>query len=628
MPVEGVKQIKILLNTSAPNSKQEVFTSDMLSVEGSKKKLEKYPFILTNARYSDALRYKLRMMEYKDVVEFFFNRTTFEKYVSGDIKTTQKTKRKKGGKRRKTKRRNQNISHFYGGNSICKYDTKESASQREMMRENYVLMLELLFPTSFPIPNNLNTSMYGLTHQSKDKLIRHLSFKNTFPGMNNKISVITMNGKKYTIMGVYWINDILNYPVYRNILNSYVSFDKWMNDKGKTIKDDFVKDQKKFVKEYLTSFIIEHANQELKTNRTMPIDSINFWKPVIVPGSQRAQVIVSSSSEENREYIETYNAEILHLNEKYKLKYSPTGEIIFEEEILNNPDQEINEIFVDDILLKLDLALKSFEKIQRPNLGEKVVNTYKKIIKRFKELQEKNVIFEYVYNKNFDYLKDEPTEVVNRINKEFPKFEAVSKSIMELKNRIIENEIWKRISKSIIQGEKSSSNNNDVSPTTLFKALLEKITKCYDILNTGIEEEKGCIKSNIVTKIEEKGKKIDVQVDRNCVEYFFSVGFDTIKDQDPNSSGNVELIESCLLLNLIEGDITKEKPGCDFKDNLLGERFMNLIQFKTSDWDVESNKYFYDNTQKKSDKAPSPSAPPLPPAPPAPAPAPPPPPEK
>jgi hypothetical protein len=90
----------------------------------------------------------------------------------------------------------------------------------------------------------------------------------------------------------------------------------------------------------------------------------------------------------------------------------------------------------------------------------------------------------------------------------------------------------------------------------------------------------------------------------------------------------VELIESCLLLNLIEGDITKEKPGCDFKDNLLGERFMNLIQFKTSDWDVESNKYFYDNTQKKSDKAPSPSAPPLPPAPPAPAPAPPPPPEK
>ena len=120
MPVEGVKQIKIYLDSSIPDSKPVVFTSDMLVYEG-KQKLEKYPFILTNARYSDALRYRLRMMKYKDIVSFFFTRKIFEKYLSGDIKKTSRklrakknNKTKKGGQTQSSdKNKNEPISKLY-----------------------------------------------------------------------------------------------------------------------------------------------------------------------------------------------------------------------------------------------------------------------------------------------------------------------------------------------------------------------------------------------------------------------------------------------------------------------------------------------------------------------------------
>ena len=181
------------------------------------------------------------------------------------------------------------------------------------MRENYALMLELIFPTSFPVPNNLNTSMYYLTNEYRDKLVRHLSFKNTMPGAESKLSFINIDGKKYTITGVYWINDILNYPVYRAIINNYASFDKWMEDSGKKMKDKFEEERKQFVSSYLAAFVLEYANQQIKSGKK---DDLVFWRPIKNP-EQRTGVIVSST--ENYESIETYTANSNKLNEIYKI---------------------------------------------------------------------------------------------------------------------------------------------------------------------------------------------------------------------------------------------------------------------------------------------------------------------
>jgi hypothetical protein len=159
-------------------------------------------------------------MKYNKIVEFFFIKNRFINIVS--------------------KNNPQQIN-----NTIQK---KDSETEYLLMSDNFILMLELLFPTALYVVNNINTSLSQIISLEKQNVTDFLSFKGTniswFPVLpkkyDKKFSYLKINNKIYTIAKTVWINDVMNHPIYSKILNSYFEFKKWKsnNDFKQSIKTE------------------------------------------------------------------------------------------------------------------------------------------------------------------------------------------------------------------------------------------------------------------------------------------------------------------------------------------------------------------------------------------------------
>jgi hypothetical protein len=114
-----------------------------------------------------------------------------------------------------------------------KYYADEKYEERERItRKNIKTMLEILFPTKFPVINDVQTSYEYIQNQ---KSTRPLWFN---PFHTHYFSYLTIGGKIYTVKKTVWLNDILNHPVYQKIFIEYRKLKKWADDKGYNMNDD------------------------------------------------------------------------------------------------------------------------------------------------------------------------------------------------------------------------------------------------------------------------------------------------------------------------------------------------------------------------------------------------------
>lgn len=232
----NIYQLKIKINTKIPNHLQFELSSDIL-VHEVKKPLLKYPLFIDNKPYPKNV---LQNYNYNDIVTFFFNNKKFTnvmKMVNAIPKTKNKTNRLniKNLKRNVT-RKNVNVN--------ANVDTNITA------HENFTLMLQLLFPTTFPLVNNIETSLsYLLTDKTefipfvkpiqKNKLNARnfVSFKGANTALfqflpakfNRKFAYLKFDNTIYTVTHVIWINDVMNHPIYKDILLKYNVFEQWRN---------------------------------------------------------------------------------------------------------------------------------------------------------------------------------------------------------------------------------------------------------------------------------------------------------------------------------------------------------------------------------------------------------------
>jgi hypothetical protein len=103
--------------------------------------------------------------------------------------------------------------------------------RERITRKNIKTMLEILFPTKFPVINDVQTSYEYIQNQ---KSTRPFWFN---PFQTHYFSYLTIGGKIYTIKKTVWLNDILNHPVYQKIFIEYRKLKKWADDKGYNMDD-------------------------------------------------------------------------------------------------------------------------------------------------------------------------------------------------------------------------------------------------------------------------------------------------------------------------------------------------------------------------------------------------------
>jgi hypothetical protein len=111
------------------------------------------------------------------------------------------------------------------------YDDRNYSERERITRKNIKTMLEILFPTKFPVINDIQTS-YEYIHNQKST--RPFWFN---PFQKHYFSYLTIGGKIYTIKKTVWLNDLLNHPVYQKIFIEYRKLKKWADEKGYNMKE-------------------------------------------------------------------------------------------------------------------------------------------------------------------------------------------------------------------------------------------------------------------------------------------------------------------------------------------------------------------------------------------------------
>ena len=172
----NIQKLKVTLNTNVKNSKSIEFTKDVIyhSEYKSFPDIEKYPYITTKQLYPEDYLSKL---DYDKIVNIFFNKENFE-----DMLNEHKP-------------------------SKSRYDESYIANK------NVMLMLQLLFSTKYFIVNNVHQSLDILSNKDSKNSI----FYNPF---NTKFSYVKINGKPHTVTKAVWLNDIVNHPEYKKVINT------------------------------------------------------------------------------------------------------------------------------------------------------------------------------------------------------------------------------------------------------------------------------------------------------------------------------------------------------------------------------------------------------------------------
>jgi len=105
--------------------------------------------------------------------------------------------------------------------------------QNERIQRNFLATLYLLFPTSYPVIDDIHTSLDYIKNNVYKHDLWFAPFKSYFQSSPD-FSYLKMDGQIYTIRKTVWLNDILNHPDYggdKGIVKLYQNFVAWSETK-------------------------------------------------------------------------------------------------------------------------------------------------------------------------------------------------------------------------------------------------------------------------------------------------------------------------------------------------------------------------------------------------------------
>jgi len=190
-------------NQTFKEPKQNIdLTSSMLNYERPVREfpvpLTKYPFFTQDVEYDSTV---LLNFPYYKLVEIFFNENSFRTLLINRLPV----------------------------NDIDKMKPEELEKIRfENGRKNVLVMLFALFTTAYPIKSDISESLAQLSYKWSKEKLKQLFYDITVKA--DTFTYLTIHSKKYTVKRAVWLNDILNHPRYRVLLEEFQRFVIRMND--------------------------------------------------------------------------------------------------------------------------------------------------------------------------------------------------------------------------------------------------------------------------------------------------------------------------------------------------------------------------------------------------------------
>jgi len=208
----GIQPIFIRFSTNINNNNAQIFTKNMLYGKFQKdddndnslnNKLSEYPLFTNNVKLPINSILKLTKDQQ---IELFFNPLAFKKlvgnYVENDIEI-----------------RNRNA------------------------RDNFITLLNILFPIPFPIKSNIREtfseniqdSVVNLALDGNESMFSMIS--DIFDEKKNEYGYLNLSGV-YTITKITIINDVINDPIFSELINNSINFQNFRNEKIKELTQE------------------------------------------------------------------------------------------------------------------------------------------------------------------------------------------------------------------------------------------------------------------------------------------------------------------------------------------------------------------------------------------------------
>lgn len=544
-----IEELKIVFYTNlSKKNKNIVFTKSLLYNPEQENKMmddwNEYPYFTFDVVYPMD---KLIYYSFKDRMDFFFNKQKFNEIL---------------------------LIYSQNDESLRNIKKDENYFKKKdlFIEKNIMIMLELLFPTKFPAIKNLKQSFHIVF--GKTSIMNHLynPFNNDFL----KFSYLKIDGKIYTFKSLIWLNDILNHPIYRDLIVKYRKYMIWYEEEtnknfeiiNKSMNELFVvsKNILLIVSEIIND--ISLSSNEVSENMKLMDFVLNFYELYFIT----FQIVKHSKKNEKNEKINiVLNHEGLNNNLQTKI---------------SNIEENINDLIKENTENKLFLTNHAIQIIQKIK-NEKMNTDPKQLFMNEKMGNNKNII-----NKYIEMMKNYKLFLKNSVNKQFINlnllFDLNNKTYNEILSEYQENKLiipieYKNFAYYTINQFKrpirESSNiflQNLINMTDNlsvkdFHSFMNKIIQ-YFILNK---------QENKLLKNEKKLLKTDL----NYINTNVNIGLKR---------------EIYVMVDFIEGEVNDDvvnKINCSYIDQRLGE-FDNLFRkfyYKSyhNYWDVDKNRILF-----------------------------------
>ena len=177
-----VAPLEIKLNTNIPNQASISFTSSLLHHPSYTipTNIEKYPYLISNAYFPEDA---LRNMDWEERISFFFNLNTMRNTMTNEM-----------------------------------IGIKTEPEEKQLVENrNIFILIKALFPTKYFVHKNIHQTLEYVTGEQPERSF----FFNPF---SQQFSYSRLNNQVYTNIRVTWKNDLLNHPLYYDLVKNTYEF--------------------------------------------------------------------------------------------------------------------------------------------------------------------------------------------------------------------------------------------------------------------------------------------------------------------------------------------------------------------------------------------------------------------
>lgn len=604
-----IETVKIMMVTNIPNKEPIPFTSDVLyhpflEPNLAKYRLKKYPSVVTEGLLYDTTL--LNQLDYSRRVRFFFE----PDYM-----------------RKKLAELNRN-----GGMTVKRTDNKT-----DIKVTNIEIMIKLLFQTKIPIIENVGNS-YCRNIIKNDPYCNSTGFTakgsvppfiiaiapGLFKGLETYFSYLKTDGTVYTITKTIWLNDVINNPLYRGLIDQFNTFRKWREKEETKIKILCIKQKEILMKDTNIVFgkntlaLLKNLSEKANTLRSQRssqdftnqqlINYIVDFMNILLDSSKNDGTIKDIVSEIN----DLVSEEIMN-----KINLEKTAYFKYKINLANRPNDPFNSISEDNKMLIKDFNTKrdKLTKFEEYKFIANIINnsdTSKEITIKlsldnitnlrslYNDLTKNNISIREDIRKKINPVFDKAKRVDNLdtiYTKYFEKdininFEDDDESVRTLlKTNYGEYVKFVENLKKFITPNKESNN-------TQLQSLIEDYIE-GSIEDNGTKDKEKTSKNfpAMIEKISQKflGKHVHKRLDTNDdISDYVKVDYtttETITEGEPKT-------ELYLAVDVVKGELTDanlRRITCNYRGEELTDRFDHIRKkWAYNPFEIDKKRLFFD----------------------------------